>query len=721
MARNNDTREIALQFKTDASDTREQLNQLLTTLDKTSTEYKEVVKATEELEKASDKLNNALNDLDSTTDNTSNSIEGVEDALNSAISSLSSTISKSKELTNANRNSNKSFTELSESIANNSTVVSALDSITGGYYSTVKNTITGVFEFVKSTNLASVAQRAFSLVTASSSKALTVFKGALVSTGIGALVVALGYAVSKMMELADATNDVNKAFDENTARVNNLSKAYSELNEDLEFSYQLSIEKAKQAGASETELALLRTRYNKSRRVNIEDEIKSLKELNRNEKISVEDATKNNETILRLSKERSRIYNQELLEQERDRTSSMTKTKAIIVKKHKTEIDLEEVKKNRLARIWDLETMYYTDNVDKFRKNINSIMKQHTEDFYKNSLLVNKEDIDKANELVDNYYENLIDKQEGLLEKYKTFSDTDFKGLSLDYITDGVTSGSLSKEFYDFIEYFKELGEEIPEVSLKMSEFQKETEFRFNSLNDNLRSYSNLYKATSVSQVDTIMLNNLNILDLEETRALAELEILEASEIEKNAVIGKYTKLRLEEQDKAKDASNKIRDLEFQSYLAFADGVSGTLSGLSELSKEGSGIQKGLAIASVSMDAGIASISAYKGMVQTFPGPWGVAAGVAAASSALLQGAAQIKRIRSVRTDGTETGGTTSTVSAGLRPNVSFISSSDNQVANTIAETTGIKNDTPIKAYVVSKDVTTAQEMDRNAINANSL
>lgn len=56
---------------------------------------------------------------------------------------------------------------------------------------------------------------------------------------------------------------------------------------------------------------------------------------------------------------------------------------------------------------------------------------------------------------------------------------------------------------------------------------------------------------------------------------------------------------------------------------------------------------------------------------------------------------------------------------ASATPNVSFQASSENQIANTIA--TNTNEQPPVKAYVVSKDMTTAQNIDNNKIEANSV
>lgn len=59
-----------------------------------------------------------------------------------------------------------------------------------------------------------------------------------------------------------------------------------------------------------------------------------------------------------------------------------------------------------------------------------------------------------------------------------------------------------------------------------------------------------------------------------------------------------------------------------------------------------------------------------------------------------------------------------SNITATSQPNVSFVSSRENQLSTSISNSQSTQ---PIKTYVVSKDITTAQELDRNIISSTSL
>lgn len=63
-------------------------------------------------------------------------------------------------------------------------------------------------------------------------------------------------------------------------------------------------------------------------------------------------------------------------------------------------------------------------------------------------------------------------------------------------------------------------------------------------------------------------------------------------------------------------------------------------------------VGKTMAIAATTIDTIQSGIAAFKGMIQTFPGPWGIAAGAAAAAGVLINGFAQVKKIRAVAIPG---------------------------------------------------------------------
>lgn len=97
--------------------------------------------------------------------------------------------------------------------------------------------------------------------------------------------------------------------------------------------------------------------------------------------------------------------------------------------------------------------------------------------------------------------------------------------------------------------------------------------------------------------------------------------------------------------------------------------------------------------------------------------PYDIASGALGAANIIAATAKGLKELGG-GSAGTAAQTGTLTQGASAAPQVSFQSSSENQIANTLA---GVQQDQPpIQAYVVAKDVTTAQALDRNKVNSNS-
>lgn len=162
---------------------------------------------------------------------------------------------------------------------------------------------------------------------------------------------------------------------------------------------------------------------------------------------------------------------------------------------------------------------------------------------------------------------------------------------------------------------------------------------------------------------------------------------------------------------------------------ASADAQAATLDMvLSFMSKEdeekakATGAYKTLAIATATMDTYAAAIAGYRGAMQTFANPIvGNIVGIASIATAVSTGIAQINAIRKVKVQGASGGGSTPSVSAGATPNVQFVSSSENQIANSVNANTNAQNQEPIKAYVVTSEVETGLQLGRKAVESNSL
>ena len=110
-------------------------------------------------------------------------------------------------------------------------------------------------------------------------------------------------------------------------------------------------------------------------------------------------------------------------------------------------------------------------------------------------------------------------------------------------------------------------------------------------------------------------------------------------------------------------------------------------------------------------------------MVNVIPGPAGIAAGIAASGFAVLTGFKTVKSILAVKTPKASGGGSVSS------PNISGAGGASapsfnvvgNAGTNQLAQTLAGQNQQPIRSYVISSDISTAQSLDRNIISNASI
>jgi len=150
--------------------------------------------------------------------------------------------------------------------------------------------------------------------------------------------------------------------------------------------------------------------------------------------------------------------------------------------------------------------------------------------------------------------------------------------------------------------------------------------------------------------------------------------------------------------------------------------ASDTLGNLAGLLGESSSAGKAAAIAQT-------TIETYKGAQSAFSSLAGIPVvgpvlGGIAAAAAIASGIATVKQITSVKTPGGKGGGGSS-ISAPRRATVPSAPPSFNVVGasetNQLAQTIGQEEKKPVKAYVVSNDVSNAQALDRNIVENASI
>ena len=154
----------------------------------------------------------------------------------------------------------------------------ALDSIDDiqNAFSNFKNVIkdASIFQAVynSATKVATSLQIAFGIAVDTTSVSFKVLRGAIISTGIGALVVAIGFVVNKLMEWNEQTNETINIQERLAAANKSVEDQTKALNQETE----LAIAKAKSLGASEKEIYNIRQDEIKQRRAIINLKLQDL-------------------------------------------------------------------------------------------------------------------------------------------------------------------------------------------------------------------------------------------------------------------------------------------------------------------------------------------------------------------------------------------------------------------------------------------------------------
>ena len=209
-------------------------------------------------------------------------------------------------------------------------------------------------------------------------------------------------------------------------------------------------------------------------------------------------------------------------------------------------------------------------------------------------------------------------------------------------------------------------------------------------------------------------------IELEKERKIAELERLKATEEEKANIIAFYDGKITDAKDKNEEKQKQLKKLRTKQTLGDAKN---TFNQIAQLAGEDSKVGKAFAIASATI-SGVEGVqnaysTAQKSPITTvFPAYPIVSAGLAAAVA--------VKNIATIKKQDPSGKGASASPSkpSGIPPTPS-IPPAFNVVGasgtNQLADAIGGQTQQPVQAYVVSSEVTTAQELDRNIIDDASI
>ena len=218
---------------------------------------------------------------------------------------------------------------------------------------------------------------------------------------------------------------------------------------------------------------------------------------------------------------------------------------------------------------------------------------------------------------------------------------------------------------------------------------------------------------------------NLQKAELEEQRKLAELDKLNATEEEKQAISDYYAQAKLEAEAKDAEASKLITQKEQEAKITALQGYASAVSALSGFLGKETGAGKALAVAASLIN----TYAAIAGQLKAFAGVPVPGYAIAQAIATGASGFAAVRDILKVKVpagsvatpsiSGSSSGGGGASITAAAQaPQFNVIGGgAQNQLAGLLADQT----QKPVKAYVVSNEVTTAQSLDRNIVESATL
>mgnify|MGYP001266196716 CR=1 FL=1 len=195
-----ETRNIALQFITNAEETKNKVDSLAQSLDKTSSEYAQLQSESASLASAITDVNNAMEKGSDSSNILQTSINKLEQETKKATTSLDTIASSTVKVKNETVSYNKETKSLTDSVTQNGGAMAILDSLTGGLATRFRDA-------KEATALFTTANTASTGAMTGASVAAKVLRVALATIGIGLIIAAVGYLVANWENLKKSFTD----------------------------------------------------------------------------------------------------------------------------------------------------------------------------------------------------------------------------------------------------------------------------------------------------------------------------------------------------------------------------------------------------------------------------------------------------------------------------------------------------------------------------------
>lgn len=682
----------------------------------TMAELKKEWKATADEAKRSEigehisEINSKLKELDSTIGNNQRNVGNYTE-------SFSEAMKQQQEATEVTRAKLESIQKVASGLASGYAAVQGAMALMGTENEKLEKTfvklqaaialaqgVGGLKDLVEGIGSAKVAFKSAITGVKSFITSLNGMKAALISTGIGALVVALGTIVAYWDDIRSFVGFGGQVRDLNTE----VDKLKTELTKkDDEDNFILRMKAA--AGATkeelfELELQMLKTKQTEARnkKQDIGFEVDSLKRKKRWwNSISKEDIAEAEEAYKKAvevekaySDEIQKVIDDRKVYREQQRTDAKKAAENAAADAAKAAADEKKAKikaADELSNILKLRLLSEKDRELEILRLKNEEEKEILEG-RKDALLQLEEAYQKEKqEIIDKYQK--IEDEEKLKELIDKFNNS-MSGIDTNQsFSEGYTETKF-QGLADAESSKRQLGITVDNpVTLIQIEIDK--------MND-LRKIRNDSHNERLTQINELLSSELVAGELKKELEIEKANLIRQNALEEKRYINENSKLQKQKIEEEK----KLRQ---RQATATIDTTKSMLSAVSSLMKEGSKAQKGVASAIAAMDALQAANGAYAAMA-SIPAV-GPALGIAAAAAALISGYANVKAIWAVDEDGSNTqsmsGGSGS---ASVTPTFDAASAMPIEYTRNIMTNSEMESiNQPTRVYVLESDISEAQ------------
>lgn len=560
--------------------------------------------------------------------------------------------------------------------------------------------------------LAAATMATFGVSVNTTSVAFRVLRGAIIATGIGVLVVALGTAVEALSNFSSAAEDAAEAQKTlNEEIVKGADVALKAEQETIDRTTKLLVSEAKARGESADKIAKIESDALQLRKKSLERYYAEVKNADGEAALEAEKQLKNINTEIQIQENNAAAAR---LEKKKEATNKI---------KEQNKQEGEEIKqqtKDANKQLADLEQQNLLNAIkDENERAIKKLeLDKKTFEAELKALKINdkiKEKLRQENaKVVDaqirEINQNRADEEAKQEAEYQQKVADVRAEVQLNAIKDeDVKSIEAIKAKYQ--KQFDEIAIQETESGIKQTELRKALiERQDQEIADVEQKIKERKAAENIAELEKII--NDDAVEIERRKAVLE-ELRKLNEAYfKSGIITyeQYVKVK----ENLANAEATIEDKKIQKFYDTANAYAKLLGDVSNLLGKSTAAGKAAAIAEATINTIVASVKAFKANAEVPPSPF---VGIAAAAVATAAGIKQIQAIRNVQIPGV--GSSTPSIGglnipsigggAPIRPTLPLTQTITQLPSNTINQ----MGSATIRAYVVESDITTGQERIR--------